>query len=298
MQSRISAALATLLLLACRAEEEPDAYGTFETTEVVVSAEASGRLLQLTAGEGDKLAAGVPVGLVDTTMLVLEREQVEAQRGGAGSRVTEAARHITVLETEYTIAQRTYERLQRLHTQQAATTQQLDQAERDYRGLGERIAAARAQQKTASQDVASSAARVALVADRLRRSQVINPVAGTVLTTYAEAGEFVQPGQPLYKIANLDSMVLRAYVTEPQLAQIGLGRQVQVTFDAGTERRAVPGTVTWIAAEAEFTPTPIQTRDERADLVYAVKIRVANPGGAVKIGLPADVRFAADSAPR
>ena len=283
----------------CARKAEPDAYGTFETTDVVVSAEASGRLLQFTPAEGDRLEAGRVIGLVDTTQLVLERAQLLAQRGGAGARAVEVTRNIAVLETEHEIARRTYERIQRLYAQQAATAQQLDQAERDYRALGDRIAAARAGRRTASQDVASSEARVAQIAERLRKSRVINPVAGTVLATYAEAGEFVQPGQPLYKIANLDSMVLRAYVTEPQLALVRLGQRVQVTIDAGrAERRTLPGVVTWVSSEAEFTPTPIQTREERADLVYAIKIRVANAGGIVKVGMPADVELGGTAAPR
>lgn len=287
----------TLAAGGCAREEEPDAYGTFETTDVLVSAETSGRLLQFTPAEGSRLEVGETVGVVDTTQLVLERDQVVAQRAVAGSRAVEVTRNIAVLETEREIARRTYERTQRLHTQQAATAQQLDQAEREYRALGERIAAARAGRRTASQDVASSEARVAQIAERLRRSRVTNPVAGTVLATYAEAGEFVQPGQPLYKIANLDSMVLRAYVTEPQLAQVRLGGRVRVVIDAGRKaRRSLPGVVTWVSPQAEFTPTPIQTREERADLVYAIKIRVPNERGVVKIGMPADVRFLGDSA--
>jgi HlyD family secretion protein len=122
-------------------------------------------------------------------------------------------------------------------------------------------------------------------------------VAGTVLAAYAHAGEFVQPGQPLYTIASLDTMTLRAYLTEPQLAQVRLGGTVQVTIDTGREeRRVLPGTVTWVSAEAEFTPTPIQTREERADLVYAIKVRVANPEGMLKIGMPADITLAGPGA--
>ena len=141
------------------------------------------------------------------------------------------------------------------------------------------------------------ASRVAQIEDMIRRSRVTNPVAGTVLATYARAGEFLQPGQPLYKIANLDSMVLRAYVAETQLAHVRLGAPAQVSVDVGPgQRRVLPGRVTWVSSSAEFTPTPIQTREERADLVYAVKIDVPNTGGIAKIGMPADVRFTAPPA--
>ncbi len=145
----------------------------------------------------------------------------------------------------------------------------------------------------------SASARVAQIEDQIRKSIIKNPIDGTVLATYAKAGETVQPGQPLYKIANLDTMELRAYVSESQLTRVRLGQSVQVSVDVGAgQRRSVPGTVSWVSSEAEFTPTPIQTRDERANLVYAIKVRVPNSGGALKIGMPADVQFGAVTASR
>ncbi|HET7457285.1 MAG TPA: HlyD family efflux transporter periplasmic adaptor subunit, partial [Gemmatimonadaceae bacterium] len=204
---------------------------------------------------------------------------------------TEVGEQLRVLEVQRDIAQRVYERTRRLHDERAATAQQLDQAERDYRTLVAQIAAVRAQRQSARMDVASSDARVAQIRDRIAKSSVVNPQTGTVLTTYARAGEVVQAGQPLYKIADLDTLVLRAYVSGKQLASLRLGQPVQVRADqsGGAAGRSIPGTVTWIASSAEFTPTPVQTRDERADLVYAVKIRVANPDGVLKIGMPGDV---------
>ena len=277
----------------CRRGEQPDAYGNFETTEVVVSAQSSGQLQWFTPDDGQKLESDKLVGVVDTVQLALQRDQMVAQRGASTSRASEAGNNIAVLQAQHEIAQRGYARTQRLHEQQAATAQQLDQAERDYRVLGDQIQAARAQQSAARHDVASSAAQIAQIQDRIRRSQVTNPRAGTVLTTYVEPGEFVQQGQPLYKLAIVDSMELRAYVTEPQLAQVKVGQPAKVTVDAGNDRRTTrTGRVSWISAEAEFTPTPVQTREERADLVYAVKIVVPNPDGLFKIGMPADVMFA------
>jgi HlyD family secretion protein len=277
---------------ACGGGAEPDAYGNFEATEVVVSAETSGRLLWFTPDQGQRVAADTLVGVIDTVQLALERDQAAAQRDAAAARSREVARQISALETQREIAQRHYERTQRLHRDQAATAQQLDQAERDYRVLGEQIAGAVAQREAVRHDVASIGARLAQIEERIARSRITNPRAGTVLTTYVEAGEFVQPGQPLYRVAMLDSLELRAYVTETQLAGIRVGQPAEVTIDVSVgERRTLPGRVTWIAAESEFTPTPVQTRDERADLVYAVKVMVANAGGALKIGMPADVRF-------
>jgi HlyD family secretion protein len=152
----------------------------------------------------------------------------------------------------------------------------------------------KAQRRSVTMDVASSEARVAQIRDRIVKSTVTNPQAGTVLTTYARAGEVVQPGQPLYKIADLDTLDLRAYVTGGQLPAVRLGQRVEVRVDRGSGKlRTIAGVVTWVSPTAEFTPTPVQTRDERADLVYAVKIRVPNADGSLKIGMPADVTFAA-----
>jgi HlyD family secretion protein len=287
------AAFALLLALAaCGEREEPDAYGNFEAPAVVVGAEAAGRLLHFAASEGARLPAGALAAVVDTTPLVLQLEQIAAQRAAGASRTVEAGEQVGVLAVQRQIAERAYARTRRLYAERAATAQQLDAAERDFRVLGERIAAARAQRRTASQEVASTDARAAQLRDQIRRARVANPVAGTVLTTYAKAGEFVQPGQPLYKVASLDTLELRAYVSETQLARVRLGGRAEVTVDAGEARRRVAGTVSWLSSEAEFTPTPIQTREERASLVYAVKVRVPNADGALKIGMPADVRFA------
>jgi HlyD family secretion protein len=288
--------LALALGAACKRGEQPDAYGNFETTEVVVSAETSGQLQWFTPDDGERLDSGALVGVVDTVQLALQRDQMVAQRGASGSRAAEAGNNIAVLRAQHEIAERGYDRTQRLHQQQAATTQQLDQAERDFRVLGDQIQAARAQQAAARHDVASSAAQIAQIEDRIRRSRITNPRAGAVLTKYVEPGEFVQQGQPLYKLAIVDSMELRAYVTEPQLAQIKIGQPAEVTIDAGPKHRTTrAGRVTWISSEAEFTPTPVQTREERADLVYALKIVVPNPDGLFKIGMPADVRFSAQA---
>jgi HlyD family secretion protein len=290
----IVAACVALVLAGCGHNDEPDAYGNFEATETVVSAETGGRLLWFTPVEGQQVAPGVTLAVIDTTGLALDRAQLRAQRTAVGARVSESERQIGVLAVQREIAGRAYERTRRLFAEQAATAQQLDQTERDYRVLGEQMAALRAQRNSVTHDVAASDARVAQIAERIAKSRISAPFAGTVLATYARAGEYVQPGQPLFRLASLDTLTLRAYVTEPQLAQLKLGQRVQVNVDRGEGGRlAMPGTVSWIASKAEFTPTPVQTRDERADLVYAVKILVPNRGGTLKIGMPADVALPA-----
>ena len=292
MRIVVSLLVALTVLCSCRDKNEPDAYGNFETTEVVVSAETSGQLLSFKADEGQKLTAGQLVGVIDTTQLALQQRQLLAQRSGTASRVTEVGQQLDALRVQQDIAHRNYERIQRLFKDEAATAQQLDQAERDYKVLTEQIQGAEAQQRTVAEDVKSTDYRLAQIGQQLAKSRLTSPVTGTVLARYADRGEFVQPGQPLYKVANLDSMILRAYVTETQLAKVKIGAPANVSIDAGSKtRHTLSGTVSWVSPEAEFTPTPIQTRDERKDLVYAVKVRVPNPNGMVKIGMPADVRF-------
>jgi HlyD family secretion protein len=286
-------------LAGCRQAKGPDAYGNIEAVEVVVGSQVAGQLTSFTPIEGSSLAAGAVVAVVDTSALVLQLQQAIDQRTVAASRVEEVNKQAGVLETQRAIAQRNYERMKRLYEQQAATAQQLDQAERDYRTLVAQIEASAAQRQTARRDVSASDARTAQIRDQLRRTRVVNPVSGTVLTIYTRAGEFVQLGQPLYKIANLDTVELRAYVSESQLASVKLGRSVTVTADAGTgARRTFPAVVSWVSSRAEFTPTPIETRDQRTTLVYAIKLRVPNPGGVLKIGMPADVELSSVTAAR
>ena len=325
---------AGMIAAACSRTEMPDAYGNVEAVEVSVSAEAGGRLVSFDVKEGLTLTQGTAVGTIDPTDLQLQRNQASAQHVASESRIDEVARQRDVieaqraaasaqveaaraqrsaLESQLEIARRNLDRTKRLVAQQAATAQQLDQAERDARVLEDQskaqaeqvdaqskqvaaytgqLAAVTAQQRTAARQAETAGAQVALVDDRLRRTRVVNPSAGTVLVTYAEAGEYVQPGQPLYKIADLSSVEVRAYVTEPQLASVKVGAPARVNVDvANDQRESMNGTVTWVASSAEFTPTPIQTRDERADLVYAVKIRVPNGKGVLKIGMPVDVEL-------
>jgi HlyD family secretion protein len=336
-----AALLAVVAVSGCAQRAQPDAYGNVEATEVVVGAEASGRLITYTVADGATVAANAVVGTIDATQLGYERDQLAAQQDAAKSRVNEVRQQVSALEAQrgaavaqrdaataqrgalaaqLEIAKRVHERTLRLFDQQAATAQQLDQAERDERVLSNQIAAqddqiraqerqiaaqadqvrgARAQQQTVAAQVVGAGAQVSQAGERIRKTDVRNPIDGTVLTTYAKAGEVVQAGQPLYRVANLNTMEVRAYVTEPQLSSIRLGQEARVSIDTpGGPRQVVSGVITWISARGEFTPTPIQTREERADMVYAIKVQVANGNGALKIGMPVDVQFVANQAAR
>ncbi|MGE3404219.1 MAG: HlyD family secretion protein [Vicinamibacterales bacterium] len=290
---------------------------TFEVDEgqqldagaIVGTIDAEPLTLQRTQAEAQRAATASRATEVARQVPVLE-----AQRAAAEAQRAAADAQRSGLESQLEIARRNLERTRRLREQEAATAQQLDQAERDVRVLEEQvraqgqqveaqvrqvaayeaqIEAVRAQRQTAAQQVASAEAQVAQIDDRIRRSEVRNPSAGTVLATFAEPGELVQAGQPLYRIADLGTVDVRAYVGEAQLSGIRVGQSVQVSFDAGgNARQSLDGTITRIADQAEFTPTPIQTRDERTDLVYAITVRVANPERRLKIGMPVDVDFA------
>lgn len=286
-----------LLLAACARGRQPDAYGTIEAaTEVVAGSQYGGQLLRFTPVEGDRITAGTIVAVLDTTPTALQFDQAAAQRAYSAGRSTEADRQLDVLQVQLDIAKRDFDRTQQLYNEHAATAASLDQAERDYRTLVEQVRAQQATRVSSTQDVRAQAAHVAQLQDQIDRSLVRNPVTGTVLATYTKAGEVITPAQALYRIANLDTMDLRAYVAEPQLAQIRIGEPAVVSVDVGNgRRRGFPGHVSWIASTAEFTPTPIETRDERANLVYAVKVRVLNPDGILKIGMPGDVTFGTDS---
>lgn len=291
--SRFAPWLVVLLLAGCQ-EDAPtaDAYGQFEAVEVMVSSEMAGRLVTFTVTEGQRLDAGAVVGLVDTTQLALQRAQLVASRRVVRARARSVLAQIDVLEAQKAVLAVEQARVARLLTDGAATPKQRDDLDGQVRVLDQQMASIRTQNPAILGELDVLDAQVAQVDDRIRRSRIHNPVAGTVLTTYAEAHELTGAGQPLYKIANLDALDLRAYLSGAQLPHVRIGQQVTVLIDAdATTNRALSGEVTWIAAQAEFTPRPIQTKEERVTLVYAFTVRVANPDGALKIGMPGEVRF-------
>jgi HlyD family secretion protein len=275
--------------MACAKDTTPDAFGNLEAEEVIVSAQSSGQLERFDVREGDSLRVGDTVAVIDTVQMALERAQLLAQHDASLLQQEEVTRQSAATAVQRDIAQRTLDRTLRLLNGGAATAAQRDVAERDARVLAEQWNASRVTLKRIAAERAVLDARAAALDDRLRRARVRSPVAGTVLVTYVRAGEIVQPGQQLYRIASLDTLTLRAYVTGAQLASVRLGAPVTVHVDGESGLTARTGHVSWVSSRAEFTPTPVQTRDDRADLVYAVKVRVPNTDGRLKIGMPADV---------
>lgn len=283
------------VLSACGRGEEFDATGTFEATEITVSAEASGRILSFDVEEGDRLEAGVPVGAIDTVQLWLQRLQLERQRASVCSGRPDVEKQLAALREQIAREQTERRRVASLLAEDAATSKQLDDIDARLKVLNGQLAAqlSTLENSTSAIDANASAfdLQIARIDDLLRKCRIASPVTGTVLAKYAEAGELAVSGHPLMKVADLETLYLRAYFTSDQLAALRLGEEVVVTADFGADARYdYPGRITWISAESEFTPKTIQTRDSRADLVYAVKIAVRNDGR-LKIGLYGEVRL-------
>ena len=284
-----------LLAAACGRNGDFDATGTFEATEVVVSAEATGRILRFDAEEGDRLEAGRQVGAIDTVQLYLQKLQLERQRASVVSNRPDIAKQVVSLREQIAKQQTERRRVENLLRGGAATTKQLDDIDAQIKVLDGQLEAqlSTLRNNAASIDENSSSIelQIARIEDQLAKCRIASPVAGTVLAKYSEAGELASVGRPLMKVADLDSIYLRAYFTSDQLAALKLGQEVTVTADFGGDSRIdYPGRIVWIASESEFTPKTIQTRDSRANLVYAVKIAVENDGR-LKIGLYGEVKL-------
>ena len=272
-----------------------DATGTFETTEVLVSAEASGKLLYFNIEEGTVLKAGQEVGVVDTVQLYLKKLQLEANIKSVEEQRPDILKQVAATKEQITAAERERNRVANLLKVGAANQKQLDDAEDQLEVLRKQLVAQNSTLSNSHQSLtwqsSSVGIQVAQVEDQLKKCYITSPITGTVLAKYAEAGELTAVGTPLFKIADTQQMYLRAYITSEQLSQVKLGQKVTVFSDYGTdEHKQYPGVVTWISDTSEFTPKTILTKNERANLVYAVKIAVKNEGY-LKIGMYGGVEF-------
>lgn len=298
MKSRNLLGLCSLLALfsACgNGAPKYDATGTFETTEVLVSAEASGRLLYFDIEEGMLLKAGEEVGVVDTVQLYLKKLQLEASLKSVEEQRPDILKQVAATKEQISAAQRERNRVANLLKVGAANQKQLDDAEDQLEVLRKQLVAQNSTLSNSHQSLtwqsSSVGIQVAQVEDQLKKCHITSPITGTVLAKYAEVGELTAMGTPLFKVADTEQMYLRAYITSEQLSQVKLGQKVTVFSDYGTdEHKQYPGVVTWISDTSEFTPKTILTKNERANLVYAVKIAVHNDG-LLKIGMYGGVEF-------
>lgn len=286
-------ALALLgLLSGCGKNDRSDAYGNFEATEVVVASEAAGRLVKYDIDDGMRLEEGQVAAIVDTTQLDLERRQLREQYRALVAQQPSIDSEAAVFRQQRRNVQRDVERYGRLVAEGAAPAKQLESYRDQALVIDRQIRSVDSKRPSVEAQANAVEAQVARIDDQIRRSVVRNPVGGVVLAKYAEPGEVVSWGKPLYRIADTGTMYLRAYVSGSQLSRVRTGHRVQVLVDG---RKAADtklyGTVTWISSKAEFTPKIIQTREDRVNLVYAVKVLVRNPDGLLKIGMPGELRF-------
>jgi len=284
------------LLTACSGNKQDyDATGTFEATEVTVSAEQNGRLLSLDITEGMTVNALQQVGLIDTVQLALQAQLLGATKESIASQRPDLTKQIAATRQQLEKAELEQKRFEALLKEKAATQKQFDDAVSQVNVLKKQLEAQISSLGNSTQSLNSQMSATDIqrlqVLDQLKKCHITTPISGTILSKYAEAGEFATIGKPLFKIADIERMYLRAYVTSAQLSSINIGQNVKVYADfGGGDRKEYQGTVTWISEHSEFTPKTILTDDERADLVYAVKIAVKNDGQ-IKIGMYGELKI-------
>ena len=285
-------AIALLTAASCsRNADRSDAYGNFESTEIVISAEASGKLLRFDVEEGSSIEAGDVIGYIDTVQLALKREQKLATQQSFRSKSANILAQIDVVQEQKNVALIEKQRLDKLFKENAATQKQLDDVSGQLNVLDKQMASIESQNASVLSDIRSLESQIRQINDQIQKSIIRNPVKGTVLTKFAEPFEVIGFGKPLYKIADLSTMFLRVYVSGDQLPKVKIGGKVEVLIDqTKTENQKLEGEICWISSKAEFTPKIIQTKQERVNMVYAVKVRVANDGS-LKIGMPGEINF-------
>ena len=285
-----------LMLAACGGnKKEYDATGTFEATETTVFAEQSGALLTFSVNEGYNIEANKEVGLIDTTQVWLKIQQLGATKEVYQSQKPDMEAQIAATRQQLAKAQQEEQRFHELVADGAAPSKMLDDASSQVKVLQKQLAAQQSALSTSTRSLdkqmAATDVQVSQLRDQLRKCHIVTPTKGTVLEKYVERGEFVVIGKPLFKMADTEAMYLRAYVTSAQLQNIKIGQQVKVFADYGDgQRKEYDGTISWISSRSEFTPKTILTDDERADLVYAVKVAIKSDGF-VKIGMYGEVKL-------
>lgn len=284
-----------LLMVSCGEEAQFDAQGTFEATEVVVSAEGAGKILKFDVSEGSTVEAGKQVGVIDNIQLNLKRQQLKAQQSAILNSRPDVKKQVASLKSQISKQKDELKRVDNMLHDGASTQKQHDDIEAHIRVLESQLEATLSNLNNTNLTIKDNSTaldiQIAALDDQIAKCNISSPINGTVLVKYVESGELATVGKPLMKIADLENVYLRAYFTSDQLADIKLGDTVTVTADFGGDKRYdYKGRITWISSESEFTPKTIQTKDSRANLVYAVKIAVKNDGR-IKIGLTGEVKL-------
>ncbi|RUA07301.1 MAG: HlyD family secretion protein [Flavobacteriia bacterium] len=281
--------LLILFLSSCNSNNDlADGYGNFEAVETTISAEANGKLIKFDVTEGQQLKKNTVIGYIDTIQLSLKKEQLKASKKVIASKSKGVLSQINVLKSQLKTAEISKKRIVNLIAANAGTQKQLDDINGKIDMLKQQIISVETQNAPIINELKSLDVQVKQLEDQISKSVIVNPVNGTVLVKYAEPNEITGFGRPLYKIADLSKLQLRVFISETQLPDIKIGQEVTVKIDQGKEMKSYSGIVSWVASEAEFTPKIIQTKEERVNLVYAVKIDVENDGS-LKIGMPAEM---------
>ncbi|RIH64101.1 HlyD family efflux transporter periplasmic adaptor subunit [Mariniphaga sediminis] len=285
------AALAVLFFSCNNNDEKSDAYGNFEADPVIVSSESSGKILQLNIEKGGKVDAGFVALITDTVQWNLKLKQIEAQKAAIVAKRQAIQSQVVVFEEQIKNLRTNEKRIARMVKDQAATQKQLDDITGQINVIEKQIESTKTQFTSVNRELDVLETQKETTEDLLRRCTIKSPANGTILETYIEQGELATPGKPLFKMANLEELILKVYVSGAQLPHIKIGQQVDVLIDkTATENQTLRGKVTWISPEAEFTPKIIQTKEERVKLVYAVKVAVKNDG-TLKIGMPGEISW-------
>lgn len=295
MKKILNLVAVALLVTGCNKNTGYDATGIFEATTVTLSSETSGKILSVNVEEGDSISLEETVAVIDTTLLVLQQKQIDSQRLSVENSSPDIAAQAAALRTQISHQKHECERFGRLLSDGATTQKQYDDAQAQLKMLQGQLDALLSTLKNSRSSISDNTVALQYqteqLTEQIAKSTIVAPLTGTVLVKYAEPGEFATPGRPICKIANLSDIYLRSYFTASQLADIKIGQKVTVIADfGGDEQYEYPGTITWIAQESEFTPKSIQTRDSRANLVYAVKVAVKNDGR-LKLGQYGEVRL-------
>ena len=280
----------TSSLISCKNNDKANGYGNFEAVEITVSAENNGKLNQFSVEEGQTITKGEIVGVIDTIPLALKKQQLMVSKNIISSKSSGVLSQINVLKAQLKTAKISQNRIQNLLKENAGTQQQLDAINGQIDVIHQQISSVEIQNAPVINELKSIDVQISQLEDQLQKSIIKNPIDGTVLVKYAEPNEITSFGKPLYKIADLSTMQLKVYISEKQLASIKIGQKVTVKIDSNKDLKNYEGTISWISSEAEFTPKIIQTKEERVNLVYAVKIDVKNDGS-LKIGMPAEMWF-------
>ncbi|NPA35889.1 MAG: HlyD family efflux transporter periplasmic adaptor subunit [Chlorobi bacterium] len=275
----------------CKDENIADAYGNFEDDAVIVSAENAGKLVHYNIEEGMKLEKGKTVGVIDTTQLYLKKQVLLAGMKTIDSKAKSVESQKSVLQQQLDILLINQKRIEKMYEDGAATQKELDDINGEVKVTKQKIHNINIQRNSVLAEKQSLMAQIKQTNDLIEKSIVKNPINGTVLINFVKEAEFVAPGKPLYSVQDVDNLTLRAYVSETQLTSIKIGQKVKVEVDALKGTKTLDGTIYWVSSNAEFTPKQIQTKEERRNLVYAIKIRVNNANGILKIGMPANVYF-------